>query len=48
MTKISPAPSYRLHIADGLAYVIDENQKPPNWFHRLMVRLWLGWRWEKV
>jgi hypothetical protein len=20
---------------------------PPNWFHRLMARVLLGWRWER-
>lgn len=47
-SPLIPAASYELKIADGLVCVIHEDQRPPNWFHRFMVRLILGWNWKKL
>lgn len=40
----APPVSYRLHIVDG--FLIEFTQKPPFIFHRWMMRLFFGWRFE--
>ena len=38
--------THRLIIMDGFQITFTENQEIPHWFHRFMMRLLLGWKWE--
>ena len=46
---IVPPPDYKsqLDIHDG-TLVIASEKEVPSWFHRVCVRLLLGWRWKKL
>ncbi len=40
-----PRPSWRLTMAEGLWYHVEA---APNWFHRAMQRLLLGFVWQQL
>lgn len=42
-TGPAPVGFYSLGRGPGTRFMLTQR---PNWFHRLMVRLVLGWRWE--
>ncbi len=41
---INETPRWRVQLAPRTFYHVD----PPCWFHRIMQRFLLGWKWERV
>lgn len=44
-TSINPIPKGYLQITSEFKLAV--YKKKPNWFHLLMYRLLLGWKWEE-
>lgn len=41
-------PQYKSKLIIHTGYEIYLESKMPNWFNRLMQRIFLGWKWEKI
>ena len=53
--RVRPAQAWRVHFCEGYYMTLTDNgtsmespMVPPTYFHRLMTRFLLGWRWERV
>jgi len=44
-TLTNPVYVMSVHLTDGITWDLEKNQVP-NWFHRKMMSLMFGWKWE--
>lgn len=43
-----PEPEWNCWINEGLVISLGRDKQPPNWFHRKMQYLLLGFKWVKI